>query len=108
MLFPSGGRGTAELAGVVTGSSGPLAHGASAHGQSVPSLGVFRLELIKMLMQPPNTDNTHPAWNHGFHSPSHNITWARAGLIYGMNPEFTHPSTLSNQWKKSHEILIRF
>lgn len=82
LLFPSGGRGTVELAGVAIGSSGTSAsaHGViPAHGQPVTSLGAFKLELVKMLMQPPDADNTPPAWNHGFHLQSHSTTWARAG-----------------------------
>lgn len=117
MLFPSGSRGTAELAGVAMGSSGALApaHGViPAHGQPVPSPGAFRLELIKMLLQPPDADNPPPAWNHGFHSPSQSTTRARAGLIYGnqnshiLLPQATNGKRVMKHWLGFSKHMISF
>lgn len=67
----------------------------------------FKPDLVKTLMQSPDTDNTLPAWEPwlSLMISQHNMGQSR---IHLWPPEFTHPSTPGSQRKKRHEILIRF
>lgn len=109
--------GAEELAGVAMGSAGPLASAQGAipaHRQPGPSLWAFTLHLVKTVMQPPDSDNTAPAWNHGFHLQSHNTTWARAGLIYSIQnshillPQATNGKRVMKYWLGFSKHIISF
>ena len=55
--------------------------------------------------------SSHSSQHHMEHSSIHVIHSSQHHTelsIHPWHPQLTHPSTPSSQWKKSHEILIRF